>query len=336
MSDYKKFLLGSQRFIAKLESVAPAIASLKPDDVRFVQDGIRLHYTEIMNATSPAAVVAELRVLCANVAKWKVPGLKPARNRYVKILDSINLDLVEEGELQLAISELRNSFKTVVEQIEATGVPGDSCDDTFGDMLCVKGVKSDKFGLGSIEIASEGIIADASTKPPEPTLRVRLSGDKVKGRTVESGSSCVLIVDWGLLDDTTLLDLAGDELQRAREAKLEVVFVLYRGLFKVEGNRTRIATRFKNDGFETPVQFGLTAPDKLTGPGTPAVKCKLHLEIEIYGRPAVRIPVLLTVVHDSSTVPAGATATPEKVDLDKLIASARRPAPAAVLRINST
>jgi hypothetical protein len=216
MPDYKKFLLGSQRFIAKLESVAPAIASLKPDGVRFVQDGIRLHYTGIMNATSPAAVVVELRVLCSNVSKWKVPGLKPAINRYVKILDSINLDLVEKVEFQLAISELRDSFKTAVERIEAMGVLGDSCGGTFSHMPCVKSEGWDEFGSGSIGMGSEGIIADASAKPPEPTLRVRLSGDKVKGRTVERGSSCVLTVDWGLLDDTTLLDLVSRSLQGRR------------------------------------------------------------------------------------------------------------------------
>lgn len=335
MSDYKKFFSESQRFVAELESVAPAIASRPPESVQYILQGVRSHYAGIMNATSSAIVVKELMEFCSNVSRWQFSELEPAIKRYMNILDNINLDSTEEIELHLGLSLLQNRFAAAVERIEVMVVPvcGSECIYRGAKPRTAEGATT--FGTGSIATASGATIAGAGTKPPEPTLRVRLSGDKVKGRAVESGSSCVLIVDWGLLDDTTILDLTGDELQRAREAELEVVFVLYRGLFEVEGNRTRIATRFKDDGFETPVHFSLTVPNKLTGPGTPEVKSKLYLEIEIHGRPAVRIPVLLTVVHDLSTAPADAPATAEKVDLDKLIVSARRPAPAAVLRMDS-
>lgn len=345
MSDYKKFFSESQRFVVELESVAPVIASRRPEGVRHILKGIRSRHTGIMHATSPAAVVVELRGFCVDVSKWKLTELEPAISRYVDVLDNINLDSTEENELHSGISLLRNNFAAAIGRIEVMIVPVVGSKDIRGaklkmaerDIVGGNIIASGQASMPQITITtSTQINAGAGTKPPEPTLRVRLSGDKVKGRAVERGSSCVLIVDWGLLDDTTLLDLTGNELQRAREAELQVVFVLYRGLFEVEGNRTRIATRLKDDGFETPVRFGLTAPDKLTGPGTPVVKSKLHLEIEIHGRPAVRIPVLLTVVHDLSAVSAGELAAPVKVDLDKLIAAAKRPAPAAVLRINST
>jgi len=341
MANYNKFFSESQRFVAALESAAPMVALRQPEHVQAVHHGIRSHHSRIMNATSPAVLVVKLRGLCSDVSKWNIPELEPAINRYENILDNIDLDNVEGNEFDSGMSLLRNSFVAAADRIEVMlvavvktkGVRRDSKlvipeGLTRGSMRSITGIAT---------TTSTRSDAGADAKPPEPTLRVRLTGDKVKGiTTVERGASCVLTVDWGLLDDTTIVELMGNELQRAREAQLEVVFVLYSGLFKVESNRTRIATRFKDDGFETPVQFGLTAPDNLTGPGNPAVKSKLHLEIEIHGRPAVRIPIVLTVVHDLSAALADAPATPVKVDLDKLIAGAGRQAPAAVLRIDST
>ena len=163
----------------------------------------------------------------------------------------------------------------------------------------------------------------------QPSLHVRFSGDKVKGRAVETNSTCRLAVEWGLLAQDTLVKVTGKELERAREQKLEVVFVLYSGKFKVEGSKTRIATRFSDDDFATPVEFRLTAPAK------PAQQ-KIFLEMEVQGRPAQRIPIVLDVVDRLEQATPSARAAPLQVDFDRLINQSQRAAPVAILRLAST
>lgn len=332
MSDRKIFLSETLRFLSDIELVAPEFASRQPKRVQyFLQNINSIHIAEVTNTKSPASLVDELRILCSDVPKERVHDLMPALNRYVNAINNIKLDSAEDMALQRAISLLRSDFSMANAGVENIAEPVIEFKDTSSS----RSSRSRVFGRAAFrdsrEIAvSGGTVSDASRKLQEPALRVRLSGDNVKGHSVERGAHCILSIDWGLLDDTTIVNLVGNELMRAREAKLEVVFVLYRGLFKVADNRTRIATRFKDDGFETSVTFSLTAPD------TPTAKSDLNLEIEICGRPAVRIRISLTVVQDLSLASADAPATPVKIDLDKLIAGAKRPPPTAILRIDST
>lgn len=340
MSDFKKFSEGTIRFISAIESAVPKIRTLNPEHMQLLQKSIKLHHNGIVQLTSSIAMVKELKLFCSDLSKLKTPELVPAIKRYKYILNKINLDLIEESELQSEISRLLGKFEV---DIKLEGVISVSASQVghmqINDIISLgdKKLEFDVVGseLNTVEepaVDQPLIQNDTGTPPPEPTLRVLLTGDsdKVKGRSVVRGARCVLSVDWGLLNNETIVSLTGNELKRAREEKLEIVFVLYRGCFEVTDNTTRITTRFKDDGFERPVSFHLIAP------GVPAEKSDINLEIEIHGLPAIRIRVSLNVVQDLSSVSTEAMATPVKVDLDKLIANARRSPPAAILRIVSS
>jgi|GEM_PF-5815829 len=326
MSDYKHFLLETHIFVEALESVAPA-ESLPIRSQLIIREVREQHLERALADNPPVALVAQIRSLCVGIEQRNITGLMPALERYIGVVDDILSDRSEDIPFQREILGLLWNLTAMrLGAVNERALSGDAVPRGVRKSARRRTLDTN----APIGLMTSRDIRGAKPSVPEPTLRVRLTGPKVKGRAVECDTRCDLAVDWGSADGATIAELVGNELKRAREAKLEVAFVLYRGLFEVVDNKTRIVTRFSEEGFDAPVSFGLIAPK------APAAKSYLYLEMEIQGRPAIRIRIVLTVLEDISSASDGDQTKVAKIDLDKLIASATRSPPEAILRVTSS
>lgn len=163
---------------------------------------------------------------------------------------------------------------------------------------------------------------EIETIPSKSALFIKLSGDKTKGKAIEQSSTCFLKVVFDLMeniDNSTLVKAFGEILSKAYEAKLEVVFKLYGREFKVKDNKNKIATKFNDKGFENPIEFTLIAPSL---PQTSSYQNFIvYLEMEIYGYPALDIPIELTIVNNIGIIPKqiSKNISPRTIDLNKLL-----------------